>query len=755
MSQPGPATAVAVLALALHPLPPFPAPLAAQRALTVERIYGEPSLNGSTPTGVQWAPDGASVTFLRDSSGGAVLDLWTFDPATGRASILVRAADLTRGAAQRFSAEELATRERLRQTALGITAYHRSATAGKILFPLSGDLYTYDLASGRVARLTQTAAAELDPKWSPDGRFVAFVRDGDVYALELASGRETRLSPGAHGKVKYGVAEFIAEEEMDRHTGYWWAPDSRRVALLETDDTKVPVFLVPDYVPARLAVSGQEYPHAGDANTVVRVGVVAVDGGTPTWMRLDTGPDVYVPRVEWMPDARTLAVQRQNRGQDTLQVFFFDAASGTGRLVLTETDATWVNLHDDFTPLGDGGRFLWTSERDGFRQIYLYQAGGRLVRQVTRARWDVDDVQAVDERRGIVYFAGRGEGPLESHLYAIGLDGQGLRRVTDGAGWHAVKVGPRFDHYIDTYSDHTRPASVAVHRIGGERLGWIAQNLVPELAEYGLRPREFFTIPAPDGTALQAQVVKPADFDPARRYPVLLHVYGGPQSQQVINAWGGTNYLWHQMLAQRGIVVVTVDHRGTDGRGRDFRRAMFRRLGQVEVGDQVAAARWLARQPWVDSTRIGMWGWSYGGYATLMAMIAGGGALKMGIAVAPVTDWRAYDTHYTERFMRRPSDNEVNYDRGSPLKRAAELRGELLLVHGDADDNVHYQQTHQLVKALQDAGKQFRFMVYPQKLHGISGARTRIQLYTMLTAFVEEQLLGPAETARRRPAATP
>ena len=743
-------TAAVALLLAL------PCPLAAQRLLTVERLYSEPSLSGSTPTGIQWAPDGRSVTFLRDSSGGAVLDLWSFDLATGQASILVRAADLTRGARQRFSPEELAARERLRETALGITAYHRSAAANKIMFPLSGDLYTYDLGDGQIARLTHTSAAELDPKWSPDGRCVAFVREGDMYALEVATGREIRLTTGATDKVRYGVAEFIAEEEMDRHTGYWWSPDSRHIALLETDDTNLPVFLIPDYVPARLEVSSQRYPQAGDVNTVIRLGVVGLEGRAPTWMQLRTGPDVYVPRVEWLPDGRTLAVQRQNRGQDTLQLFFYDAVSGAGRLVLTETEATWVNLHDDFTVLGEGRRFLWSSERDGFNQLYLYEATGRMVRQVTKARWDVDGVEAVDERGGLVYFSGRGEGPLEKHLYAIGLDGQGLRRVTQGAGWHAAKVGPRFDHYIDTYSDRTRPASVAVHRVTGERLGWIAQNLIPELAAYGLRPGEFFTIPAPDGTVLNAQVIKPADFDPGRRYPVLIHVYGGPQSQQVLNAWGGINYLWHQLLAQRGIVVVVVDNRGTTGRGRDFRRAMFRRLGQVEVVDQVAAARWLGRQPWVDSTRIGMWGWSYGGYATLMAMIAGSGVLKMGIAVAPVTDWRAYDTHYTERFMRRPSDNEANYDLGSALKRAGELQGDLLVVHGDADDNVHYQQTHQLVKALQDAGKQFRYMVYPRKLHGISGARTRIQLYTMLTAFVQDELLGLEPPAPgRHPSATP
>jgi dipeptidyl-peptidase 4 len=736
-----------LLVLALT-LPSSPLPLPGQRTLTIERLYSEPSLNGSVPGGIKWAPDGRSVTFLRDSSGGNVLDLWMFDLASGRATVLVRAAELTRGAEQQFSAEELAARERQRLTALGITAYHRSAPANRILVPLSGDLYTYDLATRTVARLTRTPTAELDPKWSPDGKYVAFVRDGEVYVLEIATGRETRLTSGATDKVQHGVSEFIAQEEMDRHTGYWWSPDSRRIAFLETDNTNVPVFRIPDYVPWEAEFAEQPYPRTGDPNTVVRVGVVGLDGREPTWLRLETGPDVYVPRVDWLPDGKTLAIQRQNRNQDTLEVHFFDATAGTGRLVLTETSATWVNLHDDFTVIGGGRRFLWTSERDGFNQIYLYEASGRLVRKVTTARWDVNAIVAVDEPRGLVYFSGRGEGAeasLETHLHVIGLDGRNVRRVTSGAGWHAASVGPLFDHFVDTYSDHTRPASVAVHRSTGERVGWIAENRVPELAEYGFRPKEFFTIPAADGgTPLNAQAIKPPDFQTGTRYPVLIHVYGGPQSQLVTNSWGGTNYLWHQMLAQKGMVVVTVDNRGTTGRGRDFRRAMFRRLGQVEIQDQVAAARWLGRQPWVDSTRIGIWGWSYGGYATLMSMISGGGTFRMGIAVAPVTDWRAYDTHYTEHFMRLPKDNLANYDIGSPLKRAAELRGNLLLVHGDADDNVHYQQTHQLVKALQDAGKQFRFMVYPQKLHGIGGTHTRQQLYSMLTAYVQEQLFPPA-----------
>lgn len=722
-------------------------PLPAQRALTVERLYRAPSLSGSTPRGIQWAPDGRSVTFLRDSSGGNVLDLWAFDLATRSAGILVRAADLTRGAQQQFSPEERAARERLRQTALGITAYHRSGPANKILFPLSGDLYVYDLLSREVKRLTRTADAEIDPKWSPDGRSVAFVRDGEIYALDVASGRETRLTYGATAKIRHGVAEFIAQEEMDRRTGYWWAPDSRRIAFLETDETGVPVFRIPDYIPPDLEVTDQAYPRAGDPNAVVRLGVVNLAGGDPKWMRLATDADTYVPRVEWLPDGNTLAVQRQNRGQDTLQLFLYDAASGTGRLVLTETDPAWVNLNDDFTPLDNGRRFLWTSERGGFRQIYLYDAAGRLLRQVTHGSWDVDQIVAVDEAGGRVYFRGRGEGPLESHLYVIGLNGTGLRRITGDAGWHTAAVGPRFDHFIDTYSDRTRPPSVAVRSVSGAWVGWLAENDVPELITYGLRPVEFTTIPAADGTPLNAAIIKPAGFDPGRRYPVLVYVYGGPQSQLVLDRWGGDRYLWHQLLAQHGIVVVTVDNRGTGGRGHDFRRAMFRRLGQVEIADQVAAAHWLAQQPWVDGTRLGIWGWSYGGYATLMALIAGDGVFKMGMAVAPVTDWRAYDTHYTERFMRRPRDNAENYDRGSPLKRANELRGSLLLVHGDADDNVHYQQTHQLVRALQQAGIQFRYMVYPEKLHSISGAGTRIHLFSLLTAFVESQLLGTQETA--------
>jgi dipeptidyl-peptidase-4 len=457
------------------------APLAAQRALTVERIFSAPSLSGATPTGVQWAPDGKAVTFLRDSSGGNELDLWSFDLETGRAAILVRATDLTRGAEQSFSPEELAARERRRQTAVGITAYHRSGTANKILFPFSGDLYAYDLASRAVARLTRTDASELDPKWSPDGRFVAFVRDNDLYALEIATGRETRLTRGATDKLRHGVAEFIAEEEMNRHTGYWWSPDSRRIAFIEADDREVPVFSIPDYIPPALAVTAQPYPQAGDRNTVVRVGVVALSGGSPTWMQVGTGPDVYIPRVGWLPDGRTLAVQHQNRGQDTVRLLFVDAGTGAARLVLTETDSAWVNLHDDFTVLDEGRRFLWTSERDGFRQVYLYEASGRLVRQVTRASWDVDAIAAVDETRGVVYFTGRGEGPLEAHLYAIGLDGTGVRRVTGDRGWHIVTVGPGFDHFIDVHSDRTRPPSVAVRRTSGEWVGWLAENAVPEL----------------------------------------------------------------------------------------------------------------------------------------------------------------------------------------------------------------------------------------------------------------------------------
>ncbi|MBI4470850.1 MAG: S9 family peptidase [Acidobacteria bacterium] len=710
-----------------------------QQELTVERIFGQPGLSGSLPAGIKWSPDGKRLTFLRAGEGSEVQDLWFYDVATGERSILVKAAALTRGE-QVYSKEEAAMRERMRITAAGITSYLWSPSGSSLLFPINGDLYHLDLMDREVKRLTKTRAAEIDPKFSPDGRWVSFVREGDLFVVNPADGREIRLTRGATDQVQYGVSEYVAQEEMDRFTGYWWSPDSQRIALLKIDNSPVSEFHIPNYHTPQVEIEKQEYPRAGQANTIVKVGVTGIAQPKMVWMDTGDGEDHYIPRVQWLPDGKRLAIQIQSRDQDRLDLYFHDVTTGKGRRALREQDSTWVNLHDHLHFFKDGSRFLWSSERDGFRHFYLYRIDGQLSRQVTRGAWMVETLAGVDEKAGLLYFTTTEKSPLERHLYTVKLDGTGLERITTGEGWHTPAMAPEFDFFLDAFSDPLRPTQLTLRRTSGDLITTVEANEVRELEGYALSVPEFSSIESEDGQTLHTMMIKPPVFDPTKRYPVLVYVYGGPGVQVVAKRWGGDRFLWHQMMAQMGYVVFYLDNRGSAGRGRAFERSLHKRLGYRETRDQLAGVAYLRTLTFVDPGRIGIWGWSYGGYMTCMSLFSSGSPFRAGIAVAPVVDWHNYDTHYTERYLERPQENPEGYRESSPVTLTRGLTGKLLVVHGLADDNVHFQETVQLVDELINQGKRFELMFYPKKKHGIAGTEARIHLFKLMTDFLGRNL---------------
>ncbi len=737
---------VAALFILLAPSPALQAQQPQGKALTVERIYGRPNLAGELLSGVEWSPNGKLISYLHRTGEGAAAktDIWVLDVATGQERELVNSEKV--GALIAAGAPS-----RGQQTGLGRVAPQRYLWApggDALLFVSQGDLYWFDLKTQAPKKLTSapegTKSPIEDSKISPDGRWVSFVRDFDLWVVNVAGGQEKRLTEGGREELMNGQLDWVYPEELDIRTAYWWSPDSTQIAYLQMDERPVTKYPLVNYLSYTGEMHTMRYPKAGDANPVVRVGVVAVGGSdsvpAPRWMDLGSDSNIYVARVDWLRDSKRLAIQRLNRAQNRLELLFADAASGRAEVVLTETDKYWVNLHDDLYFFADGRRFLWSSERDGFRHLYLYDAGGKLLKQLTHGNWEVSSLAGVDEKQGVVYFTATQKSPIERHLYSVALDGSGFARISREDGWHSVTLAPDATHYLDMFSTALTPPRRELHRADGSLQSTMKARTPPQLDEYRLQRVDFFPVPGADGTPLQAMMIKPAGFDPSRKYPVIVNLYGGPHGQVVRNAWGGANFLWHQMMAQKGFIIFSVDNRGMAARGHAFEAPIYHQMGKVELADQVAGVNHLKSLPYVDGSRIGIWGWSYGGYMTCTAMLNASDVFKAGFAGAPVTDWRQYDTIYTERYMGLPQENGEGYQQSAPATHAANLKGKLLIAHAIGDDNVHFGNTVELLEKLVQSGHYPEVMPFAGRGHGISDPPARIQIFRRVTQFFLDNL---------------
>jgi dipeptidyl-peptidase-4 len=714
------------------------APLQAQQTLSVERIFASRDFRVQGLPALQWMRDGQRYSYVQTGTNG-VTDLVAEDARTGTKTRLVDGSRLVAPGQQKpIEIEDYTWTPDERK----LLIYTNSQPVWRE--NTKGTYYLYDLDSGRVTPVSTQPGWQMFAKLSPDGRRVGFVRDNDIYVTDVATGQETRLTRDGSESIINGTFDWVYEEELGLQDGWRWSPDGARIAFWRLDASRSRTFnWINDTDSAYSRVIGLRYPKAGTPNSIAKVGVIEVAGGATRFMDTGNDPEVYLARMEWAESPDEVMIQRLNRHQNRLDVMLADARTGASRTVFTDTDPAWVEVDDDFQWINGGRDFLFSSERDGFNHLYLVSRDGRNVRQLTRGRWDVTSITSVDERGGTVYFGAHAPEPDQTHLYRVKLNGTGLQQITREPGTHSARIASNSPYFINTHSSAGTPPVI---RLQNTADGAVVRTLVDNaqvrqtVQSLGIRKPEFFTMRTADGTELRGWTIKPANFDASKKYPVLMYVYGGPGSQTVLNSWGGTRYLWHQMLAQRGYVVVSVDNRGTGARGSAFKKATYLKLGAVETSDQLEAARYLATQPWVDASRIGIWGWSYGGFMTASAMFAPGSPFKAGIAVAPVVDWGLYDTIYTERFMRTPQENAEGYRRNAPVSNAAGLRGRFLLIHGTGDDNVHFQNTTQLVNALQAAGKQFDFMMYPNRNHGISGGTTSQHLYTLMTNWVTNNL---------------
>ena len=702
--------------------------------LTLEAITGSAPLSGPTLTKPQVAPDGSRVTFLRGKDRDRNrLDLWEYDIASGQTRLLVDSSVVLPGE-EVLSDEEKARRERQRIAALsGIVDYQWSPDGKALLFPLGGELYFYDLTkSGRdaVRKLTNGGGFATDPKISPKGGFVSFIRDRNLWAIDLTSGEEVQLTRDGSDTIGNGVAEFVADEEMDRHTGYWWAPDDAAIAFARIDETPVPVQKRYEVYPDRTEVVEQRYPAAGDPNVRVQLGVIAPKtGARPQWIDLGTDKDIYLARVDWR-DPQRLTFQRQSRDQKKLELIETTLTNGTPRTLVTETSTTWVPLHNDLRFLKDG-RFLWSSERSGFEHLYIASEDGSTLTALTQGEWVVDGLLAIDETAGLAYVSGTRDGATEAHVYAVPLSGGEPRRLTQAPGMHAATFARNASVFVDSWSSDTTLPQIELFKADGTKLATLLVNDVSDAthpyAKYRAahQPTAYGTLTAADGTTpLHYSLIKPAGFDPKKQYPVVVFVYGGPAAQTVTRAWPGrSDSFFNQYLAQQGYVVFSLDNRGTPRRGAAFGGALYGKQGTVEVDDQLRGVAWLKSQAFVDPARIGVYGWSNGGYMTLMLLAKHSEAYACGVAGAPVTDWALYDTHYTERYMDLPKANEAGYREASVFTHVDGIgAGKLLLIHGMADDNVLFTNSTKLMSELQKRGTPFELMTYPGAKHGLRGS---------------------------------
>jgi dipeptidyl-peptidase-4 len=733
--------------------------------LTIERIFAAPDLSGPSLRSLQIAPGGGRVTFLQGKPDNKDrLDLWEFDIDSGQARMLVDSRSLVPGD-RPLSAEEEQRRERQRISSLsGIVGYLFAPNGRALLFPLGGDLFYYDLGEPRekaVRQLTSTEAFETDAQFSPSGRYVSFVRDQDLHVIELATGRERAITSDGEGPIRNGMAEFVAQEEMGRDTGYWWSPDDRRLAYTRTDETPVHVRERLEISAEDVQVIRQRYPAAGTPNVTIDLFVATVERpDSPVRVDLGTERDIYLARVDWFPDARTLAVQRQSRDQRRLDLLKVEATRGESTVLLTETSRSWVTLYDELQFLDGGRQFIWASSRTGYKHLYLYDDDGKLVRPLTAGPWmvvgdgDEKALLGVDEARGLIYFQANERTALERHLYVTSLKTrtpEKIRRITQEHGWHTIKLSPDHRFFLETFSDSERPPRVMLRRIDGTPIATLVENALDERHPY--HPyldqharTEYGTLAAADGQVLHYQLLKPRWFDPAKKYPLLVDVYGGPGAQRVRRQWNGgaraNEGFFRQVLARSGYILLTLDNRGSGYRGEAFETALHLRMGQVEVADQVAGVRHLSKEPWFDSQRVGIFGWSYGGYMSLMSVLTAPEVFRAGFSGAPVTDWGLYDTHYTERYLGTPRENRAGYEASAVLPYAGNLDAPLLIMHGMADDNVLFTHSTKLFKRLQDLNEPFEVMTYPGSKHGLlRDAKTGPHAYATIKRFLDSALM--------------
>ncbi|PIL41125.1 S9 family peptidase [Massilia psychrophila] len=719
-------------------------PASAER-LTLDRIHADPALAGPGVRNLRVSPDGERITFLRGRADNQFqLDLWEFNMKDKTTHRLVDSKLLVPN--ESISPEEQARRERSRSANLtGILNYSWSPDGKQLLVPIGGDLYLVDAAHPDSARKVASGNV-ADPKISPKGRYVSFVRNQNLVVIDLTTGAEKQLTSDGKDTIHNAEAEFVAQEEMGQRTGYYWAPDDSAIAYKRFDEAPVPVVRRFEIFADRTDVVEQRYPAAGDPNVIAELMIVSPATGVQRKVDIGADKDIYLVRADFSADSKFLVYQRQSRDQKRLDLIAVDAATLAQRTLLTETSATWVSIHDDLRFLESQNAFLWSSERSGRNHLYLYGMDGKLIHTVSSGAWGIDNVQAVDEKTGRVFVSSNRDNVVDKQIYSLPLDGSGADapvRITTADGWHEAAFSRNGEVFVDTFSDPNTPPQISIRKPDGAMVGWLERNELDGSHPYAKfkldhLATEYGTLTSNDGQTLYYSMIKPSNFKASKRYPVFLSTYGGPHAQHVARKWG--NY-FDQYMAQQGYVVFRLDNRGSSRRERVFTDVIYKELGKHEVEDQVTGIDWLAKQKFVDPKRVGVFGWSYGGFMSLRLLSAASSKIAMGVSVAPVTDWALYDTHYTEQFVgATPKSDPEAYKQSGVFAHLDGLKSPLLLIHGMADDNVLFTNTTRLIDGLVNRGIKFDLMTYPGAKHGISSRAGQRHVYATIEAFFKKNL---------------
>ncbi len=703
----------------------------AQKIVSIEDIWQNYVFSPKSVRGVNWMKDGQYYT---SQSENKVLK---YNITTGKEE------DIIFGKAN--------------HPVLKFDSYDINATEDKIIFSAEVEsiyrhssreyTYIYDIKTNELKKIQ--GDKHSNATLSPDGTKLAFVRGNNLFTVNLADLKETQITnTGVKNNLINGMCDWVYEEEFGFTKALFWSPDSKKIAFYVFNESAVKEYNMQLWNGSKTSYPDDykfKYPKAGEANSEVNLYIHHLETAKNVKVDIGNEIDIYIPRVKWTQNAEMLSLKRLNRLQNQLDILHADAQTGATKVVFSEKSNTYIDLEftDELTYLNDGKFFVHSSEQTGFKHLYLYDINGKLVNQITTGDWEVSNMLGIDEKAKLIYYTSTEDSPLERQIYSIGLDGKNKKKISTQKGTHNPNFSKDFKFYLDYYTSSTIPTQVSLYDVkSGKMLKTLEDNqkLQETLKTYTVSYKEFFKFKTPDGTELNGWMIKPHNFDASKKYPVFMFLYGGPGSQQVLDTWDGANFFWYQHLASKGYMVVCVDNRGTGGRGEAFKKVTYKNLGKYETQDQIDAAKYVGNLPFVDKDRIGIWGWSYGGYMSSLCLLLGNDVFKMAIAVAPVTTWRFYDSIYTERFLQRPQDNAKGYDDYSPITHADKLKGKYLLIHGTGDDNVHFQNTLEMQNALIKANKQFDSFIYPNRNHGIYGGNTRLHLYMMMTNFIEKNL---------------
>ncbi len=712
------------------------------KPLTIESLFQPGGLAGRGPETTEWSPDGTKLTFVQRDEQGEKGELWYVDAATGEKKILVSAAKLATLDPDVNKVKNEREKERL--TRYHVAAYLWAPDSKHLMFDSQGQLWLYDLGNETAVQFTSAPDPSGDPKFSPDGNHVAYVRKHNLYVRPVNGKDEKQLTKDTSDNLLNGDIDWVYAEELAVRSNYFWSPDSKQIVFLHMDETNVPTYPITDWMPTHPTVDQEKYPKVGDPNPVVKLGVVDADKGKAHWITLTSDTDTYIPRFGWVKDG-VIWAEVLNRTEDKMDLYFVDAKSGKSRIVLTEeTPGAWIDFeHVEVKFLKSNPQFLWPSWRDGNMHIYLYSfdkqnpmaADAKLERELEKGDYEVLGIDGVDEAAGTVFFQANKDDPRQEHIFSVQLDGTGFKALTTQEGEHFANFSDDGKHYTHIYFGPQTVPTLTLCAVGGTcNPVWKAHD---EIAEYGLRSPKFLEFKADDGTILYGRLLLPADAPANGKIPLIVNIYGGPAGQTVRK---GVPDAFDEILSRKGFAIFSVDNRGTPGRDKKFQTAIRHEFGAVELKDQLTALdQLLAEYPQLDDDRIGIWGWSNGGSMTLYSMTHSD-RFKAGVAVAPVTNQINYDSIYTERYMGLLKDDKAGYEMSDVTKSADKLHGALLLVHGTSDDNVHFQNSIQMINALINAGKQFRLMIYPGKTHGIAGKDARVHLFTMIENQFDREL---------------